>query len=191
MVGNSAPLNHRRTPVNIRTHSSALSNSSLSEETIPAVRGEWYNYRSTFTPARPLGYLMKCKANKDRPLPFIEQNDDVDIVFVFGTGGVQMCSPKSSLSKALMEDLMVDHEVLSATTISQVHLTPHQFAAIRASKDRTGLVSACRVSSASDELIITEGAIFAVTTPAGKYCLMRTVEVGPDVVRFDACHILL
>ena len=182
--------------MNPQTQDSALSfrpspPSSLSEDTIPSVKGEWYNYHPTFTPARPLGYLMKCKSNKDRPLPFIEQNDDVDLVFVFGPGGVRICSPHSEPSIALVEDHAVSTEALKKTSIAQVNLTEDQFVAICNTKDRDGLVTACRRGVVADHLVVTVGAVIAVSTPAGKYGLMRVVEVGPEAVRFIACHVLL
>lgn len=163
----------------------------LSEDTIPSVLGEWYNYRSVFTPARPLGYLMKCRANKDRTLHFVEQNVDVDLTFVFDTDGVQICSPDSLPSLVLMEDFAVDVDALKRTAVVQTTITVEQFNAIRDSKDRTSLVSSCRSGAVVNCLMITLGMIIAVTTPTGKYCLMRAIEVGPDTVRFDACHILL
>lgn len=163
----------------------------LSEDTIPSVRGEWYNYRSVFTPARPLGYLMKCKANKDRTLPFVEQNTDVDFAFVFGPNGVQMCSPDSRPSLALIGDFVVDVGTLKRTAVVQTTLTVERFNTIRENKDRDGMVSACHNGTVASYLTVTEGMIISVTTPTGKFCLMRATEVGPDAVRFDACHILL
>lgn len=179
--------------VNTQTQVSALSSrpSSLSEDTIPSVKGEWYNYHPAFTPFRPLGYLMKCKSNKDRPLSFIEQNEDVDLVFFFGPEGVQICSPDSELSIALLEDQLVSAEALKKTSIARVDLTEDQFVAIRNTKDRDGLVTACGMGVVTDQLVVTVGAVIAVSTPAGKYGLMRVVEVGPEAVRFDACHVLL
>lgn len=163
----------------------------LSEDTIPSVKGEWYNYRSMFTPTRPLGYLMKCKANKDRTLTFVEQNPDVDLVFVFSSLGVQICSPDSRPSLALFENIDVNTNLLKRTAISKVAITSEQFNSIRDRKDHEGLISACHNNMVVNHLTVIGGMIIAVTTPAGKYCLMRAIEVCPKAVCFDACHVLI
>jgi len=135
---------------------------------------------------------MKCKANKDKPLPFVEQNPDVDLVLMFDESAVRICSPDSQVSLALMGDVIVTIDDLKKVSIAQATVTGEQFDAIRAGKDCDGLVSACKSAmDGQDYLAVTPGMIIAVTTSTGKYCLMRATEVGPEAVRFDACHILL
>lgn len=162
----------------------------LSEDTIPSVQGEWYNYHSVFTPMRPLGYLMKCKANKDRPLRFVEENDSVDIVFVFDDEVVQVCSPCSGHSLKMMAG-RVDPEALKKVGLVQTALTRERFDAIRTGKDVVGLLTARQSGSVASCLPVTKGMILAITTQAGIYCLMRATEVNPHKVCFDACHMLL
>ncbi len=162
----------------------------LSEDTIPSVKGEWYNYRSVFTPMRPLGYLMKCKANKDRPLCFVEENDGVDITFVFDEEVVQVCSPDSEHSLKMMAG-RVDPKTLKKVNFVQTSLTKVQFDAIRIGKDVVSLLTVCQSGSVANCLLVTKGIILAIKTQAGIYCLMRATEVNPHKVCFDACHILL
>jgi hypothetical protein len=110
---------------------------------------------------------------------------------VFGPDGVRICSPNSSSSIELMYDVAVNIDVLKCTNIAQIPMSVEQFNAIRDNKDRDALVSACCRSTPVDYLMVVEGMIIAITTPTKKYCLMRAAEVGPEAVRFDACHILL
>ncbi|HEY4504820.1 MAG TPA: hypothetical protein VJI73_03550 [Candidatus Paceibacterota bacterium] len=174
------------------SHSNLAPITVLSDEHIPSVRGEWYNYPSEFTPNRPLGYLMKCKANKDRPLYYVEHNQDVDIVFVFGSRGVQLCSPDSRPAIDLMVSTGIKVCRLRRTRIvNQSCVTPGQFDLIRSSKDSNALIPVCQTGISAACLTLIEGMIVSVMTPAGKYGLMRAVEVHSDMVRLVSCHILL
>ena len=135
--------------------------------------------------------LMKCKANKNRPLHFAKENTDVDLTFVFDKRGVRICSPDSKLSVELMCGLDVDIEILNRTLIARVNITTKQFNALRDLNDREKLVSICREGSTSSQLKISKSLIIAVVTQTGKYGLMRVIEVTPEMVCFEACHILL
>ena len=163
-----------------------------SEAVIPAVRGEFYSYRALFSYDRPLGYLMKCKANKDRTLAFGEDNPKgIDLVFVFDNG-VSVCSPNSAPAVRLLEDL-VDPKVLNQTRIAVAGITVDEFNQLRERKNGSALAEVCRTAVARNDSIVTlmSGIIVAVTTESGKFGLLLVKELTPSTVRVDACHILL
>ncbi|OGE81856.1 MAG: hypothetical protein A3E98_03145 [Candidatus Doudnabacteria bacterium RIFCSPHIGHO2_12_FULL_48_11] len=175
------------------TQQGDIASRTTSEAVIPSVRGEFYNYTAVFTPARPLAYLMKCKANKDRPLHFAEDHvDELDLVVVF-ENSVRLLSPNTPPAIELLGDL-VTRENLRNTWIAPVEITPEVFNLIRQQKDRAALKLICRASasiSRASYALLQQGVIVAVSTESRKYGLLHVKEVSPASVKIDACHILL
>lgn len=165
--------------------------STLSDDTIPSVKGEWYNYCSIFTPNRPLGYLMKCKANKDRAWSFVEVNPDVDIIFMFGKRSVRICSPHSKLSVERMSSFNVSINTLNKSLITRIGTNSGIFDEMRNLKDKEQLASICRSGHGISQMAIHKDMVISIITQTGKYGLMRVVEVTPEMVRLDMCHILI
>lgn len=163
------------------------------EAVIPAVRGEFYSYRAVFTADRPLGYLMKCRANKDRALTFAEDNPDgLDLVFVFGSH-VAVCSPDSERAISLLAEI-VDRRNLDHTAIAVAGITADEFQQLRERKNGDELAEACRAAitvESSPAEFLQIGMIIAVITESGKYGLLQVTELTSSAVKFDACHILL
>lgn len=170
----------------------AQSPTLLSEELIPSVRGEFYSYSTRFTTKRPLGCLMKCKANKDRPLTFAEDHvDELDLVFTFGDH-VRICSPLTKPAIELLGELVAASE-LNKTWIARLNITQDGFNKLRQQKDGKALAAICNTAITHDEGVIplSSGMILAVTTESGKFGLLLVREITPTSVSVDACHILL
>jgi len=164
----------------------------VSEPVIPSERGVFYRYSAEFTGERPLCYLMKCKANKSRPINDAEQNaNEIDLTFVFGNG-VRVCSPKALLSLQLLDDRVVAG-ALNQTWISSAGISEQTFQQLRELKDGSALARVARVAiSRNDQIVtLTPGTILAVTTESGKYGLFLVKEITESSVKVDACHILL
>ena len=57
----------------------------LSDKVISAEQGEFYAYTSVFTRECPLYALLKCKANKDRPITAAEDlGPEANLLFQIG-----------------------------------------------------------------------------------------------------------
>lgn len=69
----------------------------LSDMVIPAVPGEYYTYFYKFTNERPLYALMKCKANKGRPIAAAgDLGHEANLLFLFGNPiQVQVCAVRT------------------------------------------------------------------------------------------------
>lgn len=163
-----------------------------SDPVIPAVRGEFYSYSSVFSVERPLGFLMKCKANKARPMTDAEDYvHELDLTFLFGNV-VRICSPNVRPSVRLLEDV-VSADEFNQTSIVFAGITEDEFNQIRQKKIGATIAQVCRATVWNDDevLTLTPGAILAVTTESGKFGLILIKEVTPTSVRVDACHILL
>ena len=169
---------------------------TTSEQVIPSVRGEFYSYSAVFTTERPLGYLMKCKANKNRELRFAEDHiDDLDLTFVFENSCVRVCSPNASPSVKLIQDIDIDIDIeaLNETQIAPADITAETFYELRRQRDGLAVAETCRRGLARSEavVVLTPEMIIAVTTQSGKYGLMLIKALTPESVKVDACHILL
>lgn len=164
-----------------------------SDPVIPAVRGEFYSYSTEFTTERPLGFLMKCRANKGRSITdALDYAHEHDLTFVFSANGVQVCSPNAAPSIELLGDIVVTSE-LNQTMIARADITETEFNRLRQQKNGPDLAVFCckAVQRSENVLTLTTGAVIAVATESGKYGLLRVTELTPSSVRVDACHILL
>lgn len=164
-----------------------------SEPVIPSVPGEFYNYATEFSIDRPLGYLMKCKANKNRPVseaPHIDQH--IDLVFTFHNG-VRVCSPNSAPSVKLLGDIA--NGDLKQTLIGRANINEALFNEMRRVRSGEALMSLCFRTADKESLELSVGTIFAVVTAvltdSRKFGLFRVKELTPSSVKLDACHILV
>src|SRR3989344_388042 len=154
--------------------SSAPGAGTTLDPVIPAVEGEFYGYSTEFTRGRPLGFLMKCRANKGRSITDApDYPAEHDLTFIFGDT-VAVCSPNARPSVELLGDLAIGVE-LNMTRITRVDMTQEVFTMLRDNKDGQVLKTVCRAAigmfQAEDVVSVTQGAIIAVMTETGKYGL--------------------
>ncbi len=158
----------------------------------PAVRNEFYSYRQMFSEESPIGYLMKCRANKGRPMGHVEYIDEqIDLVFFFD-GQITVCSPRAQRSERLLDGILSDSNKLGRTTLSAFYMKPEEFYRIRSSQDGQGLAQICRASQLQrHSLTLSVDTVFAAMTESGKYGLFLVKELTSSSITVDACHILL
>lgn len=146
----------------------------LSHLVIPAVPGEYYSYTSEFTVDRPLYALLKCKANKDRPISAMEElGREANLFFSFGNP--------------------VSVRPLGGTWITPTGITPADFDDLRSRRDVTALVEASRIARSGHMRTITleRGMVVAMMTDSGKYGLFLIKGITSTSIQIEACHILL
>ena len=172
---------------------SANRGARLSEQVIPAVRGEFYSYTSDFSKDRPLYFLMKCRANKCRSLTTDVKHivQELDLTFVFGNE-VILCSPNSAPSVELLRNVMVAPEELNHSEIRAATVTEDIFYDCYYEKKESFLVDIHRTSGVSESsVVLSSGLILSIKTDSGKYGLILVRELTPFTCEIDACHILL
>jgi hypothetical protein len=160
---------------------------------IPAVRGKFYSYSALFTPDRPVGFMMDCKANKSRPIMDIaDYAREHDLTFVFA-GSVSVCSPNAALSIRLLGDIVATDEIKETSIIARPDIAEDAFYALRQQKDGQALAAVCRQMMPRNSAVValSTGTIFAVITKSGKYGLFLVKELTPTSLKTDAAHILL
>lgn len=160
---------------------------------IPAVRGQFYSYSALFTPDRPVGFLMDCRANKGRPIMDIaDYAHEHDLTFVF-TGNVSVCSPNAAPSIRLLGDLIATDEINETSIIARPDIAEDAFYTLRQKKDGQALAAACRQMMPRNSAVValSTGTIFAVITKSGKYGLFLVKELTPTSLKTDAAHIWL
>lgn len=166
----------------------------LSESVIPAVQGEYYAYSSEFTEERPLYVLMKCKANKARPITAAEVlGREANLLFLFGSPTeVQACTIKTAHASGLLGN-SINGESFGETWIAPAEIAAEDFYELRSQKDVTKLVEICRAvcSKRGISLALKPGEIVAMMTDGGKYGLFLVNGVTQTSIQIEACHILL
>lgn len=165
---------------------------SPAEPVIPSVRGEFYSYSTQFSVDRPLAYLMKCKANKARPINEAELiNHEIDLAFVFGNP-VLACTPKALEFAELVGDRVIAEDLVR-TMIAPAGITEERFYQLRQQKDGETVKQVCREAAQDAEtaIALSQGMILSVATESGKYGLLLVKEITVSSVKVDACHILL
>lgn len=165
-----------------------------SELVIPAVPGEYYVYFSEFTKERPLYALMKCKANKARPIAAAEDlGYEVNLLFLFGSPNqVQVCAVRAAHASGLLGD-SINGESFGETWIAPAGIAAEDFYELRLRKDVVELVKTCQVACSERKMSIAlnPGAVIAMMTDGGKYGLFFVKGLTPVSIQIDACHILL
>lgn len=170
--------------------SSALKESS--DLVVPAVRGEFYKYSSTFTEGRPLYVFMKCKSNKDRMLASAaELGSECNLVFLLGDRQ-HVCSIRTAHASGLLGD-SVSGESFGETWIAVAGISPEDFYKLRSEKNVEALTSICHEACAKREtsMALEPGLVVAMMTDVGKYGMFLVKELAPAGIEIDACHILL
>lgn len=166
----------------------------LSELVIPAVRGEFYDYRATFSEERPLCFLMKCKSNKARFLEDARRYpEEANLVFLFDNPNQsRVCTIRMAQASGLLYN-DVDGVSFGNIRIAPTDISVEDFNRIRTHRDISTLVEICQVACLKHEgtVNLKQGAILAITTDGGKYGLIRVTTLAPSIVQVTACHILL
>lgn len=167
----------------------------LSEQVMPAVKGEFYRYTSDFSVERPLYFLMKCKSNKARSATTdIEKTlQELDLTFIFGDR-VLLCSPNSAPSIGLLRNVLEDtvSRRLNETEIRLSNMSDEAFYRCLNARSEALLVDAFRASGASEStVVLSEGMTLAVRTGSNKYGLIRIKYLTVSTCSVEACHILL
>ncbi|HYU34366.1 MAG TPA: hypothetical protein VEW48_19610 [Thermoanaerobaculia bacterium] len=168
---------------------------TLSEQIMPAERGEFYAYTSDFSVERPLYFLMKCKSNKARPATTdIEVAlQELDLTFIFGER-VFLCSPNSAPSIGLINNVLgnISLQRLNETEIRLSNMSSETFYRCFDARSEALLVDAFRASGASESILqLSEGMTLAVRTASNKYGLVLVKNMTTSTCRIEACHILL
>lgn len=166
--------------------------STLSDSVIPAVPGEFYDYSAEFTEERPLYALLKCKANKNRPIAAAKDlGNEVNLLFQFGDRN-QVCSVRTANASGLLGD-SINGELFGKTWIAPAGITAKDFYKIRSRKDIGAIVEICQTMCAKQETFIAlhPGMIITMMTDGGKYGLFSVTSLTATSVQIDACHILL
>lgn len=166
----------------------------LSDLVIPAVPGEYYAYSSEFTKERPLYALMKCKANKSRPIAVAgDLGHEVNLLFLFGNPNqVQVCAVRVAHTSGLLGD-SINGESFGETWIALAGITVESFYKLCLRNDVTELVKTCQAACSEREMsiVLEPGAVIAMMTDGGKYGLFFVKELTQTSILIDACHILL
>jgi hypothetical protein len=167
---------------------------SLSEEIMPAVKGEFYRYTSDFSVEKPLYFLMKCKSQKARSTTNIENVlQELDLTFIFGDR-VSLCSPNSVPSIGLLSNVLEGASLrsLNETEIRQSNMSLKAFYSCLDARSEALLADAFHASGASaSTVLLSEGMTLTVRTTSNKYGLILVKELTASTCRVEACHILV
>lgn len=167
---------------------------SLSEQIMPAVRGEFYGYTSEFSIDRPLYFLMKCKSNKARPITTDRDQmlQELDLTFTFGDS-VSLCSPNSAPSVRLLDNVL-DEESLRRLNETEIrsNVSPEDFYRCIDARSEAMLVETfCASGASKTTVLLSEGMTLAIRTASNKYGLVLVGELMSSTCKIEACHILL
>jgi hypothetical protein len=173
---------------------SLMGHQNLSDEIILAERGEFYAYTAEFTPDRPVFVLMKCKANKNRPveqLPVL--GSEANVLFQFdGFNQARACSVETAKLQGLI-DPRVNWQSWVETHLGLPNISTREFERICSQKDVDRLVTTCMEVCSKEEkfLDLAEGSIVAVATSDGKYGLFLLEEISSESILIAAGHVRL
>ena len=162
---------------------------------MPAVKGEFYNYRTLFSTERPLFFLLKCKSSKARPLTAELRNlvHEFNLTFVFGPE-VMLCSPDSAQSLRLLEEALGDvggMDLLS-TEIRLADIPEGEFHDCLESRDPQSIIGIYnRASSGASTMPLSEGMVLAVKSRGGKYGILLIEELTGTSCVVHASHVLI
>jgi hypothetical protein len=166
----------------------------LSQEVIPAVPGEFYAYSSEFTVERPLYVLMKCKANKSRPVEVASKlGKEVNLIFLFDSFvQARVDAIKTAHARGLLGN-SINGELFGETWIAEADITTEDFHNIKSRKNVAALVRACMTACSQHKstVKVKPGSLIAIMTDLGKYGIFLVEELTPTSIEIDACHILL
>ncbi|PIP73099.1 MAG: hypothetical protein COW88_03025 [Candidatus Lloydbacteria bacterium CG22_combo_CG10-13_8_21_14_all_47_15] len=166
----------------------------LSDRVIPAEPGEFYSYTSEFTAERPVFVLMKCKANKNRPIEQLPNLfSEANIFFQFGDSTQAMAHSIKNARALSFLDSFADEKTLCETWLALSKITVEEFYEIHSCKDAAKLVDVCREACLRRQAVVQlkEGSIIAMMTSGGKYGVFLVQEMTSVSIQVVACHILL
>ena len=167
----------------------------LSQEVIPAVRGEYYSYASVFTEERPLYALMKCKSNKSRLIAEAANlASEVNAIFQFDDGNPRIISIKEADTIGLLGSGMHTEGTFDNIWFATSNFTAEQFAKLRGGKDVDRLVEVCKNMLANQRKFaveLHEELVVAFMTSGGKYGMFLVEEITISSIQIEACHILI
>lgn len=164
----------------------------LSDLVIPAVPGEYYSYSAEFTEERPLYALMKCKANKNRPIATAhELGKEANLLFLFGNPG-RVCSVQTAHAAGLLGE-SIDEGSFGETWIAPARISASEFYKLRVRKGLAELAQLCQNVCVADEAFIDLrlGMVIAMMTDGSKYGLFCVKHATATSIQIDACHILV
>jgi hypothetical protein len=167
---------------------------SVSEQIMPAVRGEFYGYVSEFSVEKPLYFLMKCKSNKARSISTDpeEMLRELDLTFTFGDK-VSLCSPNSAPSIGLLGDVL---DEASLKRLNQTEIrpnVPHEafYRCMDARSEAILVETFCASGASETTVLLAEGMTLAIRTASNKYGVVVVRELTSSTCKIEACHILL
>jgi len=168
-------------------------NMQLSEQIIPSIANEFYSYSTIFSVVKPLYFLMKCKAQKNRSLDtetkYLEKEHD--LTFIFGDD-ILLCSPDSLDSVNMMEKYRKELPKYNHTDIKICTMSKSDFYHCYTQKDKNLLVEIYNImTNYGSEVILSNDLILSIKTKSNKYGLILIKKITPTSCEIDACHILL
>lgn len=167
---------------------------ALSNQIIPAVRGEYYSYSSEFSGQKPVYVLMKCKANKNRSKDdLLNLGDEANLIFLFNHNeNIQVCSVKDASDLSIIDE-SIKSAIIHDTKITQTNLLSDEFYKICSTRDGSILKDICTTNPIKHRVLISLkfGMVISMMTTSGKYGLFLVKDLGNKFLRIDACHILL
>lgn len=172
---------------------SVMEQTVLSDRIIPAARGEFYFYSSEFSLERPVFVLMKCKANKNRPVEQLPNlKSEANVLFQFGNPfQATAYSIKSAHSFDLL-DYAVKKEDFGETWLALSKVTAEKFEDICSRKDTATLIRECEeaCSKRNEVVELSENSIVAMMTDSGKYGMFLVQDISATTIQIISCHIL-
>jgi len=166
---------------------------ALSKLIIPAVPGEYYAYLHEFTKERPVFALLKCKANKARPVEeAAELGMEANAFFQITDTNTKVLSIKAADAYGLLDCVGIS-DLFGETWFAPVKLTPKEFHEFRACKDAIALVEMCQEACSERGVVVDlkESSVVAMMTEHGKYGMFVVQEINSTSIQIAACHILL
>jgi len=136
---------------------------------VPAEVAEYYSYRAVATAQRPVFALLKCKANKMRP---VDEEFGEECSFVH-MGEMEITS-------------------LGGVHFGRLNMTPSRFQDIRCGLNSGRVIEVCeQVRNWQVAQKLHVGDVFALKTDAGKAGLMYIEGLGDNHVQLAACHFIV
>lgn len=182
-----------QTIVSIAVPTSVPWPTGLSDEIIPAVRGEYYAYSSRFTQERPIYSLLKCKSNKNRPFADLPRlGRSANALFTFSSTGQSAALTLESACERGLITATAKADANDETLLSSTNMTDAEFHKLQTQHDSELLIAACKASVQADEahIMLRTGLVVSMITKSGKYGLFLVSNLRSDSVTIDACHVL-
>lgn len=164
---------------------------ALSTDIIPAEKNVFYSYSSEFSSFFPVYCLMDCKANKGRKI------DDLHMLKQEANALINFYEKYAAIQPVHNE---LWTPPFGLTNIVQTSVTKQEMVKVSTMKDTqklTALVkeSFSHVNDSKNRISLQDGNMIAIMTNGGnngqKFALVHIKSIASNVMRVDACHVLV